>query len=296
MKKAKKLILWAGSVLAGLIILLILAVGIFADFALKTAVETAGTKALNVGVTVDKTDLGITSGTLDIENLVIKNPPGYQHENLLILKNASTAVNIRTLLSDTVQIKELILDGVEVVIEQKGVSTNNLQELVGNIKKNRKQPSETDKPAEKKEGKKLKIDNLEIRNVTVKAKPLPTPGKLGAVTLKLAPIKMKNIGGENKITATELAQKIMLAITGGIAEQGSKLPGQMLDTITGGLKDFDKLPGAFLEGGGKILEGAGESLKGAGDEAGKVGESIKEGGEKLGEGIKNLFGGGKKEE
>lgn len=285
MKKIKKIFVWAGSVLAGIIILLVLAVGIFADFALKTAVESAGTKALNVGVTVDKTDLGITTGTLDIENLVIKNPPGYQHENLLVLNNASTTVHIRSLLTDTVRIKELILDGVEVVVEQKGVSTNNLQELLGNIKKNRQEPPETGEPAEKKEGKKLKIDNLEIRNITVRAKPIPTPGKLGTVTLKLSPIKMENIGGENKVTSAELAQKIMLAITGGIAEQGSKLPGDILGTITGELKKFDKLPSAVLEGGGKILEGAG-----------KVGGGVIKEGQKLGEGIKDLFGGKKEEE
>jgi hypothetical protein len=287
MGKLKKTIVWAVSVLAAGIIVIVLAIGIFADFALKTAVETAGTKALNVGVKVDKTDLGITSGTLTIENLIINNPPGYQHPKMLDLKNAYVKVDISSLLSDTVKISEMNFDGIEIVVEQKGISENNLKAILGNIKENRKKPAPEEDPA--KEGKKLVIDNLEIRNVTVKVQPIGGLGKAGTITLKLAPITMKNLGSESKLTTAKLTEKIMLAITGGIAKQGGKLPGELLGTITGELKKFEKLPGGILKTGENILKQGGKSIEGTK----KLGEDvIKEGG-KLGEGIKNIFGGEK---
>jgi len=133
-------------------------------------------------------------------------------------------------------------------------------------------------PAKEKEpsepgGKKLHIDNLEITNAQVRVKLLPIPGKTGTLTLKLAPIKMTDLGGENDIDTAALARKVLLAIAGGIAEQGTGiLPKEMLGSLASQLNKLGALPAAFLDKGGKLLEAGkdvgGGIIKGAGD-AGK---------------------------
>jgi hypothetical protein len=276
MKKPLKFIYTTLVVIAILLIVAVIAINFFADGAVKVAIETAGTKALNVGVTVAEVDLSILGGRLGFQNLVINNPPGYKHERLLELGQAKIAVETGSLLTDIVNIKDIRLDGVSVVLEQRGISGNNLQDVMKSL------PAKEDKPSEP-GGKKLHIDNLEITNTQVKVKLLPIPGKVDTLTLKLAPIKMTDLGGENDIDTIALTRKVLLAIAGGIAEQGAGvLPEDMLGSLASQLDKLGALPAAFLEKGGKLLEVGkdvgGDIIKGAED----TGKSITDG-------LKGLF-------
>lgn len=226
----KKLLKSLRIILLAILILVIAAViliNIFADSATKAAIESAGTKALSVGVRVKDVDLSIIGGKIGLQNLAIDNPPGYQHDRLLELKDTEIAVDIKSFLSDVVHIKDIKLNGVNLVLEQKGVS-NNLQDLIKAMPSRAKSDSGAE-PS----GKKLHIDNLEIANVTAKVKLLPVPGKEDTVTLKLSPIKMTNLGSDDKLDLATLSGKIVLAIASGIAEQGAGvLPKDMIDTMT----------------------------------------------------------------
>ena len=277
MKKSLKIIYAIVVVIAILLIVAVIAVNLFADSAVKVAIETAGTRALNVGVMVDEVDLSILGGKLSFRNLVINNPPGYKHRRLLELSEAKIAIETGSLLKDTINIKEIRLDGVNVVLEQRGISGNNLQDIMKAL------PAKKDKPSEP-GGKKLHIDTLEITNIRASVKLLPVPGKADTLTLKLAPIKMTDLGGENDIDTVALTRKVLLAIAGGIAEQGvGLLPKEMLSSLASQLDKLGALPAAFLDKGGKLLEVGkdvgkttvetgkdigGDIIKGAGD-AGK---------------------------
>ena len=117
---------------------------------------------------------------------------------------------------------------------------------------------ETKKPA-----KKLHIDTLEITNVTVKVKLLPIPGKADTVTLKLDPIRMTDLGGDDKLDLAELSGKILLAITTGIAKQGAGiLPEGMTDALNETLGQAAELGKAVAEGGQKVLEEGAKAGKG----------------------------------
>jgi uncharacterized protein involved in outer membrane biogenesis len=113
-----------------LIVIAALAVSLFANQALAAGIESAGAKALNVGVSVGEVDLSILRGTLGIRNLIIDNPPGYKHDTLLELREGRITVDTRSLLSDIVNIKDITLDGVNVVLEQRRISGNNLQDII----------------------------------------------------------------------------------------------------------------------------------------------------------------------
>ncbi|KKM22129.1 hypothetical protein LCGC14_1628510, partial [marine sediment metagenome] len=100
--------------------------------AIKAAVESAATKSLGVDVSIGNIGLAILKGGVTIDDLIVQNPPGYKHENLLELGHGAVSVNIMSLLKDTVHIREIKLDGLNMVIEQKGFS-NNLQDLINSL-------------------------------------------------------------------------------------------------------------------------------------------------------------------
>ena len=265
------------SVLLAILVLVVAAVvlvNLFADRAVKLGIEAAATKALNVGVSVDNVNLSILGGKLTFKKLVINNPPGYKHEKLLELENATIEVDVKSLLSDVVKIRAIKLDGATVVLEQRGISGNNLQDVAKAI------PSE---PKAEAPGKKLHIDKLEMTNITAKVKLLPVPGKADTMTIPLAPITMTNLGSDNKLDTAALSGKIFTAIFKGIADKGvGVLPDEMVD--------------AMKTTWSTSLDIGKDAIKGVAD-IGK--KALKEGadiGKKIGDGIKGLLGPKKEEE
>lgn len=255
---------------AGLILALavVVAVNLFAERAVRMGIETAATKTLNVGVSVSNVDLSIMSGKLALQNLLINNPPGYQHDKLLDLKSAKIEVDIKSLLGDVVNIKEIKLDGMDVVLEQRGISGNNLQDVIKAISAGPK-----DKGEPETSGKKLHIDNLEISDVTVQVKLLPVPGKADTVTLELSPIRMTNLGGDNKLDTAVLSGKILLAIASGVAKQGvGVLPKEIVEPIASTLGKTIDLSKGLIEG----REGVGQEIIKSTEDIGKgITEGIK---------------------
>jgi hypothetical protein len=279
MKRLRKFVSIVLSAIVILIVIVVLAVGLFANKALDVAIESAGTKALNVGVSVSEVDLSILRGKLGIRNLVINNPPGYQHDTLLELGRGRVAIDTRSLLGDVVNIENITLDGMNVVLEQRGVSSNNLQDIIKEL------PDRDEQQAEP-SGKKLHIDTLEINNVQVSVKLLPIPGKIDTLTIKLAPIKMTDLGSEDDLDTIALSRKILLAIAGGIAEQGAGLlPDEMFGSLVSELGKLQALPDILLQTGGKFLEAGTGAGKGATDAGKSVDEEVIKGVENVGKGI-----------
>ena len=227
----------------------------------KVGVENAATKALGVDVGIDDIDISIFKGQLGIQGLEVRNPSGYELKNLLELNKGDIQVTLKSLMQDTVKIDHFRLDGINLVLEQKGM-TSNLQEILNNLEK----PGAKTAPAE--QGKNLEITELEITNVKVKVKLLPLAGQGQTVDLALGPIKMQNLGTDKKMDTGVLVSKILVAIAEGIAKEGAGvLPAGML----GGLSDTLKGSTTAIEKGKKVIE------------------SGKETGKEITEGIKGIF-------
>ena len=258
------------TILVGILVLVVIVavlVNLLGDRALKVGIETAATKVLGVGVAVDDVSLSLLGGTLDLSGLVINNPAGYERPTLLELGNAHVDVDVKSLLSDTVKIKDIMLDGITVVIEQKGLS-NNLNVVLGAI------PSGTgqeDKPEpEQAPGKKLQIANLEISNVKVKVKLLPIPGHADTVELTLAPIRMTNLGSGEKLDTAKLTGKVLSAIAKGVAQEGAGiLPTELIGPIKSTLTEQGAV---FVETGKKVIEESTELGKDVLDKGKGIGE------------------------
>jgi hypothetical protein len=259
MKKPLKIVWVVLLVIIVLAAVAAIVVDIFAERALKAGIEVAATKALNVGVSVGKVDLEIFAGRLNIGNLLVNNPPGYKYDRLLELKNARIEIDVKSLLSEQVSIKAIKLDGVNLVLEQRGVSGNNLQDVIKTVSDRRKAKGEPEKGR-----KKLHIKSLEISDITVQAKLLPVPGKADTVTLKPDPIVMTDLGSDNKLDTAELFGRILMAIVTGVASKGTGiLPEDMTSAMKSTLGTTIELGKAATKEGKKLLEegrGRGEEL------------------------------------
>lgn len=272
-----------------LVILVVTLIHLFGDRALKAGIETAATKTLGVNVTIGDLSLSLLRGKLELRDLVIDNPPGYQHPELLNIGRAYIDVTVTSLLSDTVKIEEIRFEDITMVIEQKGL-TNNLKDVLNALPSGQTaSKSTTDEPDT--EGKKLHVDNLEISNVAVKVKLLPIPGKADTLTLKVAPIKMTDLGSDNKLSTAKLSAKVLAAIAAGVARQGGGvLPKDMLSSINSTLKKKGDL---LIDSGKEIFDITSDIGKDALDSSKEIGKDIIEGGKDIGEGVgealKGLF-------
>ena len=246
----------------------VVGVFLFANKAVKTAVETAGTKTLNVGVTVGKAKASVLSGAVGLQEITVANPPGYQGPALLKLQQVDLKADTRSLFSKEILIKDMKLDNMEVFIEQKGLQ-NNLYQVIKPLR-------EPHQPT----GKGLVIDNLEIKNVTVHVGMPSVPGQPPSVDLKLPSIRMVELGRSEKMDTAVLISKIVLAVAEGIAQQGGGiLPKETIGDLGSILDKAIDIGKIILGPGGKTPDGQQK------DSPGKT----------VTDGLKDLLGGKKKQ-
>ena len=277
MKKTKKLIETIVLVVIVIIAVLLLGFELFGESIIKTGVETAGTKALRVGVEINDLDLKIYSGYVKIKGFNVDNPTGYKYPKMLALSKGEVKTSLKSLMSDKVEIESIKLDGLALTIEQKGLGTN-MQEVLKSMPK-------TEEGADVKSKKKLLVKDLRITNTTVKVKLLPIPGQADTITLKLDPIEMQNLGSDDDLTTQKLTKAILVALANGVAKQGAGIiPADIMGTIEGALGSLGDLTNI----GQSVLKQGTDILKGGGGEASKILESGKDTGKEVIEGVKDI--------
>ncbi|MBN1846022.1 MAG: hypothetical protein JW810_10085 [Sedimentisphaerales bacterium] len=256
MKKIRRLI--------GLLVLLvlILVVGSVAAFhlwgtkAIKYGIETGGSRALQVPVALEDVSLSLLAGQAGMKNLVIDNPAGYQHAKLLQLGKAEVHMQLRSVLTDTVLIDSILLEDVDMVLEQKGLS-NNIKDILHNLPSGDSDSEEPSGP-----GKDLQVSTIELRKVKVNVKLLPIPGKADTLRLELAPIVIKDVGTKKKVDMVKLTGIILVALAEGIVQQGGGvLPADLLRSLEDQVAQLTALTEGIMLEAGTLLESAVEMGK-----------------------------------
>jgi len=212
----KKLLKFLSIGFGALICLLIVAcVGLmfFTDSMVGSAISAGASRALGVGVLVKDIQLAPLGGQITFNNVVVENPEGYENTPFLLLKQGTITINTKTLLAKTIHVKQVDLNGMKVVMQQKGL-TSNVQEVVDYIHaRSESQSSE----------KTMVIDELNISEITVHIKLPLWLGKTRTIPVKLAPIQMADLGKQKPISTAQLTSQIILAIAEGIFGQVFKL-------------------------------------------------------------------------
>ncbi len=223
----KKLIRTIRTALIALIVLAVVGVvgaGLLANTAVKTAVERAGVKTLNVPVQIETARTSLLRGSVGLQTIAVANPKGYQGVSLLTLRTVDIAADTGSLLRDEILIHDMQLKGMEVFVEQSGLK-NNLYEVIEPLRR----PHEPT-------GKALVIDRLTIEDIVVHVA-MPSPAGQSqpqTMDLKVAPITMTDLGRNERMDTTLLISKVVLAVAAGVADQGGGiLPKETIGEITG---------------------------------------------------------------
>ena len=212
----KKLIIRLLIALVVVVILAVLAVGLFLDGAIKRGVETLGPKLTKVDIKLASVSLSLFSGAGTVKGLVIGNPEGYKTPSAISVGTATLALKPGSLLSDKIIIKSINVQGPEITFET-DLRHNNLSKLLANVQEamggGTTEPAKPQAPAQKeaKPARKLQVDEFIITGGKINVSVSVLGGQ--AVTIPLPDIRLQDLGtGPEGITAAELTKKVLVAI------------------------------------------------------------------------------------
>ena len=114
------------------------------DSMIASNIETRASASLGTQVTVGTVKTDIKGGSLTISNITIANPPGFKNKNAFSLNDIEAAIDY-----SNYDIKRVVIDKPEIVIEELGGETNFSRMLAG-IEKQDSEP-EPDPAADGKE-------------------------------------------------------------------------------------------------------------------------------------------------
>ena len=203
-----------------LLVVVVAGAWLMIDSLAKQAVQQGGEYALGVPTTVDSLSLSLVGGSLQMNTLNVANPEGYKSDHLMRTGKFHIAVQPGSVLTGTVRIPTFELDGLDMIIEPKGLK-NNISQIMDHVKKmsgsgTSAQPQQ--QPQGKGGGKKVVIDRLVIRNVVAHVI-LLVPG-VQPLTVNVPTIELKNLGSDKPINVAELIGQLMPAILAAVLEQG----------------------------------------------------------------------------
>ncbi len=267
MKKGIKIAI-GGFLLVIIIVVLILL--LYMNTIATAGIEKVLSSVLDVEVSLEEAKISILKGTVQLRNLHIYNPEGFNTQEAFSVEDITVKADIKSFTTDKPHIMLVAIENPSITLEQ-GLKGSNISKLIENASAEEEEVEEVEE-AEEEAGKKVRIDLVEVNGTRVGLSSPVLKGK--EVTFPVPKFSIKDIGGEDEhvsigrsfvIFFTELLKQIKNAGTGVIP---SDLRDTMDDTI-----QFSK---KYLDSGMDVLKEGGDQLKKKIDDTGK--------------GLKSLFG------
>ncbi|NKB38388.1 MAG: hypothetical protein GKR93_14695 [Gammaproteobacteria bacterium] len=236
MKKRYIAILIALLLLAGAGFLIYKSLGSL-DKIIQTAVETYGSEMMQAEVKLGGVSLDFEQGQASLNGLYVGNPSGYDTEYAVKLEHLNMTLDLGSLTSNTILIKEVLVQSPDLILEKKeGVS--NFDTLMNNINTyiGLEDEGESTKDGDETSVKMI-IDDLYIKDAKAGISYQLMQGN--ALSVSMPDIHLEDIGkSEGGIPPGEVVGEIMSKLSGGIS------------SALGGIKDgagkvMDKLKGLF---------------------------------------------------
>lgn len=104
------------------------------DGVIKQQIEQVGSNTLGTAVSVGSLKTDLKNGSITISSITVANPPGYKNANAFSLNGIEAAVDFQAL-----EIKRVIIDQPEIVIEEKN-GESNFSDLLANMESQAAEP------------------------------------------------------------------------------------------------------------------------------------------------------------
>lgn len=268
----------------------------YLDTIAKKAIELAGKEALGVTTRLDSINISLLDGTCTLSSLDIANPGGFSSATFMGLNTGEVAVDVQSLLSDTVTVSRIQLSGLTLNLEQSGQSSN-VKTLLGNLPK----PQSTTAPASPipsptaeqtaSPGKRFIIKQLVLEDIAVNAQLAALGSKLSTINLTVPEIKLNDIGQQQGgITLPQLIELIVTQVLNATANSSASLSPALAGMLKGDLKNLDSLKSGILQlTGDKATSEADKLLKQLDGLPAGSDQKIQEETDKLLQGIQGLL-------
>ena len=241
----KKIFIFGGIIVVVIVAAAVLMVGNI-NTIIKKGVEKGGPLLLKAPVSLSSVDLDLKSGAGQFKGLTIGNPDGYNTAYAFRLGNLEIDLDIKSVTSDKIHIKKIIIDGPEITYEQKVGGKSNLDQLQENIKSLSSSESKDEKSGSGSQGKKMQIDYVKVENANISVSMDALQGE--KLTVPIRPFELKNIG-KNKDRTVADAMGILL----------KELNRAVLPAVTQAASGYQKM---LQRKAGKVQEDAKKQLEG----------------------------------
>ena len=230
-KKAKKKKSWKRrlcGILIGVLVVLVLLV-VFRDLVIKHSVEKAGSLIVGTPIVCGHFSSSLT-GKVHIKNLTVGNPEGYHNPYAFKLGEVRVDLNVGTLFSEKVEVRDIYVEGVSVDYELK-LGRSNLGEIQKNLE--RFTPAGKDNPDSANEGGSDSAQQAVIRHLKVENTSLTFSNATLKTTMKmpLPGLELENLGDGKPIgeTFNEFFGLIFTSINKAVTGAG----GMVVDAVGG---------------------------------------------------------------
>ena len=219
------------------------------DKLIQAGIEKYGSEMTQAEIKLDKVDLDLTNGQASLQGLYVGNPEGFETEYLTKLDEIKVALDLDSITSDPVVIKEIVIQG-PVIKYEMAPGGSNLDAVLKNVRDYVGAGPEGSKKSGEGSGPKMIIDDVYIRNGTVSLSHKALKGK-NMITAPLPEVHLQDIGREEGgATPGEVGEKIMASIRSSTVTAVGKLNLDTVKEAGGAIKDSlgkagDKLKGLF---------------------------------------------------
>jgi uncharacterized protein involved in outer membrane biogenesis len=178
------------------------------DAQVASAIRRYGPEITGVSISLSKTTINPLDGRAALYGLVVGNPDGFKTNQALSLDEISLTLDIRSLTTDVIRIKELTLLKPAITYEYAAGGSNldvlrrNIERAIGHNKQ-KAQRSES--------GKKLIIEHLYVKSASAHVSAELLNGE--AVSLPIPDVHLQDIGKKSDgVTAGEVTNQILVSI------------------------------------------------------------------------------------
>jgi hypothetical protein len=238
-----------------ILIVIVLVIGFSINSIVKSGIQTFGSMAMGADVRVDDVDISILSGSGKIKGVFVGNPTGFKTDSAFRLSEVRVSLDPKSLLSDRIVIDSIYINAPDITYE-KGMSGDNIQALLNNIRKYSGTSGGRKKESAGKDGgkeKKVVISDLLIQNGKINLSMAALQGK--KVTLDMPEIHMTDIGKDDKnATLSDVMGKIFAVVNqnivstaaGSVKEIGKSVEKQVRGSVEKSIGgSVNKLKGLF---------------------------------------------------
>lgn len=177
----------------------------------KQVVEQVGSETLQTTVSLREADIRLLDGKASLSGLSIRNLPGYSQPNLFQMETILVDLDLEAMMDQVVHVENVVVEGISIVAEQKGTTTN-MQQLMSQLPKSGQGTSSQggndsggDSEGAVSADIRIKIDQIGFADNSATV----ITEKWGENQLKIPALRLENIGGEQGVPPDQLADAIL---------------------------------------------------------------------------------------